>query len=209
MKTSPTPPSDTRHRLWGSLALALVLFAAGFALANRYQLTHGVLYRAAANDWGSAASNFLWLALQALALAAAIVLLGRRLFTLALLLAFVSILVNLGYGQTLAEVLDAGKVSWMLVEARQAGSAAREFAAPLMLAGLQAAAAIGFFVAARYCARRSGLTAPGVRASAMGVALLLLPSLGTAPGTPGMTTERNPHCPRLALWLRDTSRHRR
>ena len=191
MKTSPTPPSDTRHRSLGSLALALVLFAAGFALANRYQLTHGVLYRAAANDWGSAASNFLLLALQALALAAAIVLLGRRLFTLALLLAFVSILVNLGYGQTLAEVLDAGKVSWMLVEARQAGSAAGEFAAPLMLAGLQAAAAIGFFVAARYCARRSGLTAPGARASAVGMALLLLPSLGAALGTPAMAAERN------------------
>ena len=65
--------------LWLALSGA-ALFACGFALANRFQLTHGVLYRWAAHDMAHAAGNFLWLAIQAAALLAAIALLGRRLF---------------------------------------------------------------------------------------------------------------------------------
>ena len=72
------------RRSWGALALAQALFAFGFALANRFQLTHGVLYRAAANDWANASANFLLLALLALALLAAIALLGRRVFAAAI-----------------------------------------------------------------------------------------------------------------------------
>lgn len=184
---SPVVP----HRSWQALVLALVLFAAGFAAANRYQLAHGVLYRAAANDWASAAGNFFWLGIQALALAAAIALLGRRLFVLAMVLAFSSIVVNLGYGHTLAEVIDAGKLSWMLIEARQAGNAAGEFTGPLLLAALQAAAAIGLFAAARHCARRGGWTVHGARAAGAGGALLLLPSLIAAFGAPAVAAERN------------------
>ena len=137
------------RRSWGALVLAIALFVAGFAVANRFQLTHGVLYRLAANDWPNAAGNFLILAVQALALLAAIALLGRKLFVAAMALAFVSILVNLGYGQTVNDVIGTGTVSWMLIETRQAGNVAGEFTSPLLLAGLQTAAAIGLFVAAR------------------------------------------------------------
>ena len=56
---------SVQRRSWWALALAAALFALGFAVANRFQLTHGVLYRAAANDWASAAGNFLALAIQA------------------------------------------------------------------------------------------------------------------------------------------------
>ena len=77
---NPPASSAPSRRSWGALALAIALFAAGFAVANRYQLTHGVLYRLAANDIANAAVNFLLLAVQALALLAAIGLLGRKLF---------------------------------------------------------------------------------------------------------------------------------
>jgi hypothetical protein len=169
--------SAPRRRRWAAFALALALFAAGFAVANRFQLTHGVLYRAAANDWPNALGNFLVLGLQALALLAAMALLGRKLFVTAMALAFASIFVNLGYGQTLNDVIDAGKLAWMSGEARQAGNAAGEFARPLLLAGLQAAAAIALFAAARALVRRGGLPRPGVRGSIAGVAILLAPSL--------------------------------
>src|SRR5688500_1401204 len=101
---SPSASFARPRRSWVVLALAVLLFAGGFAVANRFQLTHGVLYRLAANDWSSAAGTFALLTLQALALLGAIALLGRRLFAAAMALAFVSILVNLGYGQTLNDV---------------------------------------------------------------------------------------------------------
>ena len=189
------------RRLWGALVLATVLFAAGFAVANRYQLTHGVLYRAAANDWPNAAGNFFGLAVQAAALLAATVLLGRKLFAVAMALAFVSILVNLGYGQTLGDVIDAGKVAWMTAEARQAGNAAGEFAAPLLLAALQALAAIALFVAARVLFRRGRMPKPSLAASAAGLALLLAPSLAGLAGFSASAAERNVYSLGLAVAL--------
>src|SRR5687768_10344671 len=119
---NPSASSAQSRRSWGALAFAIGLFAAGFAVANRFQLTHGVLYRLAANDWPNAAGNFLLLAVQALALLAAIALLGRKLFVAAMALAFVSILVNLGYGQTLNDTISTGTVAWMGAETRQVGN---------------------------------------------------------------------------------------
>ena len=80
------PESAPPRRSWGALAFAITLFALGLAVATRFQLTHGVLYRAAANDWANAAETFVVLALQALALLAAIALLGRGLFVAAMAL---------------------------------------------------------------------------------------------------------------------------
>ncbi len=173
----PSTSSAQSRRSWIAFALGVALFAAGFAVANRFQLTHGVLYRLAANDWQSAAANFAQLAVQALALLAAIALLGRKLFAGAMVLAFASILVNLGYGQTLNDVIDVGKLAWMTGEARQAGNAAGEFATPLLLSALQALMAIALFTAARAMLRRGGLPRPGLKASLAGVAALLAPSL--------------------------------
>jgi hypothetical protein len=180
------------RRSWGALALAIALFAAGFAVANRFQLTHGVLYRLAANDWPSAASNFLILAVQALALLAAIALLGRKLFIAAMALAFVSILVNLGYGQTLGDVIDAGKVAWMGAETRQVGNVVGEFARPLILAGAQTVLAVALFVAARMALRRGAWTWSGRLATASGIVVLIAPSvLGALSGMPVTAAERN------------------
>ncbi|HEY6814105.1 MAG TPA: hypothetical protein VI168_01070, partial [Croceibacterium sp.] len=179
------------RRSWGALALAVALFALGFALANRFQLTHGVLYRAAANDWANAATNFTVLALQALALLMAIALLARWLFVAAMVLAFGSILINLCYGQTVNGVLGAGTMAWMAAETRQAGNAAGEFAAPLLLAGLQAVTAIALFVAARAAMRRGGWIVQGWKAGSGGLLLLLAPSLFATVGVPASAAERN------------------
>lgn len=185
------PNSARPSRSWWALMLAVALFALGFALANRFQLTHGVLYRLAANDWPNAVVNFLVLAIQALALVLAIGLLGPRLFAAAMALAFASILANLGYGQTLNDVIDAGKLAWMVGEARQAGNAAGEFAGPLGLAGVQALMAVALFVAARIALRRGGWTASRPAAATAGMALLVAPSLAMVAGFPASAAERN------------------
>src|SRR5690606_19672706 len=65
------------------------------------------------------------------------------------------------------------------------------FTGPLLLAALQAAAAIGLFAAARHCARRGGWTVHGARAAGAGGALLLLPSLIATFGAPAVAAERN------------------
>ena len=171
------PPVTAPGRSAWLAAAALVLFAIGFALADRFQLTHGVLYRAAANDLASAARNFLWLAAQALALFAAIALVGRRVFAAIMVLAGASILINLTYGQTLGDLIDPGKLAWLVAEARQGSNAAGEFTSAFVLAGLQAGAAIALFVAARRAIRKSGWVPSHPFATLAGVALLLLPSL--------------------------------
>lgn len=174
------------------LALAgAVAFACGFALANRFQLVNGVLYRWAANDVASASENFLFLALQAAALLAAIVLMGRKLFAAAMALAFASILVNLGYGQTTHAPIDIGTLTWMSAESRQAGNVAGQFAAPLLLAGAQAVAAIALFVAARGLLRHSVRPPPPRVATSAGLLLLLAPNLAAPLGLPANAAERN------------------
>lgn len=195
-------PSPSRSP-WRALAGA-ALFAGGFALANRFQLVNGVLYRWAAHDVSHAASNFALLAVQAAMLLGAIWLLGRRLFAFAMVLAFVSILVNLGYGQTTHAPIDIGTIAWMAAETRQAGNAAGEFAAPLLLAGLQAAAAIALLVAARALLRSATLTPPSRSASAFGLLLLLTPSvLAAALGLPASAAERNVYSLGLQLAAAD------
>lgn len=148
--------SRTKKR-YISFALGILLFTVGFAIANRFQLTHYVLYRFAANDQVSAAENFLLLAGQALCLLMALMLCGRRLLFFLLPVLFVSILVNLGYGQTVNDLIDAGKLSWMFAEARQAGGAAGEFAFSLGLAAFQAIGAILCLYLAWLAFRRSAL----------------------------------------------------
>ena len=181
--------SASRSR-WLALAGA-ALFAGGFAVANRFQLVNGVLYRWAANDPAHAASNFAFLAIQAAALLAAIVLLGRKLFGAAMVLAFVSIVVNLGYGQTTRAPIDIGTLTWMAAETRQVGNVAGEFAAPLLFAGVQAAAAIALFVAARVLLRRAVRPASPRLGTTVGLLLLLAPNFAVAFGVPANAAERN------------------
>lgn len=192
MNDPAAPGSAPPRRSWGALALAIALFALGFAVANRFQLTHGVLHRAAANDWASAVGTFGLLSLQALALLAAIALLGRWLFAVAMALAAFSIMVNLGYGQTVNDVLGTGTVAWMAAETRQVGNAAGEFAAPLLAAAGQTLAAIASFVGARAAALRGGWRFEGPTAGSAGLALLLAPTaIGTLVGVPASAAERN------------------
>lgn len=157
--------------------VGLLLFACGYALANRYQLTHDVVYRLAASDPASAVSAFSVLAAQAAGFLAALVWLPRRWAMLLLGLAGVSILVNLGYSGLVSELLSGGTLAWMAAEARQAGNAAGEFGGSLLLAGVQMLLAVALFAAARTALLRSQLLPTRARLAWLGAALLLLPGL--------------------------------
>ena len=162
---------------WWKLALALVLFACGYAIANRYQLTHGVLYRWAANDTANALRNFALLAVQGAALLGAVWLLPRNWFVAGLALAVVSVIVNLGYGEIIDDRLGGAQVAWLMAESRQAGHAAGEFGGPLLFAFLQAIVAKVLIAGARWPLRRGlGVPRRGI-ALAGGLTLLLGPSL--------------------------------
>lgn len=141
-----------------------------------------------------------WLAATAVVLFAAIALVGRRAFAAAMVLAGVSITVNLVYGQTLGDVIDPGKLAWLAAEARQGDNAAAEFTLPFVLAGLQAAVAIALFVAARWALRKGGCMPLHPLASFAGLALLLLPSLA-AVSPPA--AERNVYSAAVAIALVD------
>lgn len=229
----------TRNRPRGArggvlqLAAATLLFAAGYAIANRYQLTHNVLYRIAAGDMESAVRAMLFLGVQAAILFAALVLLPGRWAALLLVLAGASILVNHGYSGIVGEPVDGGTLAWMIAETGQAGNAAGQFTAPLLLAGAQAAAALTLFAAARWLVR--SLAAPRWgRGIAAGVAAMLLlpatlyrhadvwpeaaerniPGLGwdlmTAPpppprAAPELSSDPAAKTPRHIVWLIDES----
>ncbi|MGB3845258.1 MAG: hypothetical protein WA940_05260, partial [Sphingopyxis sp.] len=124
------------------IAAGLLLFALGYAVANRFQLTHDVAYRLAAGDPQNAARAFATLAAQGAGLLAALVWLPRRWMLVLLGLAGASILVNIGYSGLVGELLGAGSLAWLIAEARQAGNAAGEFAGPLLFALAQSVAAV-------------------------------------------------------------------
>ncbi len=162
---------------WASIAMALLLFAVGYGIANRFQLVHGVAYRLAAGDGRSAAVSTLFLGFQALVLLAALILLPRRWAVGLLALAGASILVNLGYAQIVDELVDGGSLAWMIAEVRQAGNAAGEFGGDFLFVGAQVAAALALFAVARRLARRA-LPMPWSPAIAAALlALLAAPSL--------------------------------
>lgn len=141
-----------RWGLW-RLAGAILLFALGYGIANRFQLIHGVAYRFAAGDVEGAAVATLFLGFQAAVLMAALFLFSSRWAIALLALAGASILVNIGYTQIIPELVDAGSLAWMIAEVRQAGNAAGEFGGDFLWIGVQVAAAIALFAAARRLAR--------------------------------------------------------
>lgn len=165
----------SRHHRFRNIArwlTVLALFAAGYAIANRFQLTHAVVYRLAADDPSSAVRAFLFLAFQGAVLMAALLLSPPRWAAALLLLAGVSILVNISYTGIIPELVDGGTLAWMIAEARQAPHAAGAFGGAFAWAGVQTAAALALFGAARVLAR-SGAPMPWGRgvAAALFVAL--------------------------------------
>lgn len=158
------------------MAAALLLFAVGYAIANRFPLTHGIAYRYAAGDTDGAIVALLFMAFQAVVLVAALFIVPLRWAAALLALAGVSMLVSTGYGQIVPELVDGGSLTWMIAEVRQLGHAASEFGGDFLFAGLQVAAALALFVAARWVARRA-LVMPWNRWIAAGlIALLIMPS---------------------------------
>lgn len=163
-------PRGGRSGLW-RLAAATLVFGAGYAIANRFQLTHAVAYRFAAGDTQSAAIAFLFMAFQAAVFMAALFLFPRRWAALLLTLAGASILVNIGYSQIVGELVDGGSLAWMVAETGQAGNAAGEFGGDFLWVAAQAIAALGLFVLARRLARSA---APMLWGRAIAAALLVL-----------------------------------
>ncbi len=166
-------------RRGGSLrraAAAWLLFAIGYAIANRFQLTHGIAYRYAAGDSFGAVVALAFMAFQAAVFLAALLLFPRRWAAVLLTLAGASILINIGYTQIIPELVDGGSLAWMLAEVRQAGNAAGEFGGVFLFVGVQVAAALALFVAARRLARGAMpmLWNRGIAAAL--VAALILPS---------------------------------
>ncbi|WP_447756885.1 sulfatase-like hydrolase/transferase [Sphingopyxis fribergensis] len=169
-------PRAARAGLW-RLAAATLLFALGYAIANRFQLTQAVAYRFFAGDTQSAVVAFLFMAFQAAVLMAALFLFPRRWAAALLALAGASILVNIGYTQIIPELVDAGSLAWMLAEAGQLGNAAGEFGGDFLSIGAQVGAALLLFVAARRLARRAVAMPWGRGIAAVSLLLLIAPSL--------------------------------
>ena len=165
-----------RGMAWRMIA-ALILFGAGYAVANRFQLVHSVAYRLAADDRASAVTAFLFLSLQALVLAAALLLLPRHWAAALLALAGVSIFASLSYGQIVRELIDGGILAWMLGEARLAGAAAGEFGGDILSVVGQLVGALLLLVAARRVARGAAVMpwSPGIAAATL--AALVTPSI--------------------------------
>ncbi|MDO9363090.1 MAG: hypothetical protein Q7T60_09210, partial [Sphingopyxis sp.] len=143
-----------RTSLW-RIAAAMLVFSVGYATANRFQLIHGVAYRFAAGDSGGAIVALGFMAFQAAIFMAALFLFPRRWAGALLTLAGVSILINIGYTQIVAELIDGGSLAWMLAEVRQAGNAAGEFGGTFLWVAAQVVVAVLLFVLARTMARRA------------------------------------------------------
>lgn len=155
----------------------LALFAAGYAVANRFQLTHAVVYRLAAGDPASAVRALLFLGSQGAVLMAALILVPRRWAAMLLLLAGASTLVNIGYTGIIPELIDGGTLAWMVAETRQAPHAVGAFGGALGWAGFQTGSALALFGAVRAVAR-SGASMPWGRGMAVALlAMLAAPSI--------------------------------
>jgi hypothetical protein len=169
-------PQKRRART-ARLVAAVLLFATGYAIANRYQITHNVLYRFAASDAESAVRAGLFLVAQAAILFAALALLPGRWAALLLAVAGGSILVNHGYSGIVGEQVDGGTLAWMIAETGQAGNAAGEFIVPLLLAGMQTAAGLMLLATARGLVRSIAPMPWGYGIAAGVVLLLTAPSI--------------------------------
>jgi len=221
------------HAGFWRIAIAILLFGIGYGAANRFQLTHGIAYRFAAGDTGGAIVAWLFMAFQAAIFMAALFLFPRRWAGVLLTLAGLSILINIGYTQIVAELIDGGSLSWMLAEVRQAGNAAGEFGGEFLWVAVQVVGALALFVLARSLARRA-MPMPWSRSiAAMLLVLLIVPGpiyrhaevwpeaaernlyglgwdLANAPpppprAVPGLTPDRHAATPRHIVWVIDES----
>ncbi len=174
-----------------------LLFCGAYALINHVLLTHSVLYRAAAYDYVNASWALLSFAAQALLLFVAIILLPRNWFLACIAFVGISAGINGIYSQIVGDTLDLQKSGWLLTEARQAGAAAGEFAAPLGLALGKLLISIILMIGARRGLRDpvrqlTGNRFAGRKSAAALIALLVVPSFLWPPlGLYPLAAERN------------------
>lgn len=152
MTDNPSGSSFGSHNhRWslGRFLAGFLLFSGAYAIINQLPLTQSILYRAAAFDYTSAGLAAVAFAVQALTLLAALLWLSKRWLVATLALVALSAGINMVYGQIVGDTLDLQKTGWLLTEARQAGEAAGEFAAPLALAIGKLLLAVALFISAR------------------------------------------------------------
>lgn len=130
-----------------------LLFSGAYALINQHLLVESILYRAAAFDYANAGQAIVSFALQAVLLFTAIIMLPRKWFAALLFVVALSAGINIVYGQIIGETLNLQNTGWILIEARQAGEAAGEFAIPLALALGKLLLAIALLIGARRTVR--------------------------------------------------------
>ncbi len=200
--------------LWGKWPICrfltgFLLFSGAYALINQLLLTQSILYRAAAYDYVSAGLATLSFTVQAITLLAATVLLPRRWFIALLALTTISASVNVIYGQIVGDILDLQKTGWLLTEARQAGEAAAEFAAPLALALGKLMIALALLVGTRrllhdHVRRLTRDRLAGKTLFAAIIALVVAPSfLWTPLGLHPLAAERNVYSFAATIWTAD------
>ncbi len=179
----------TRTRALLRFALAFALFAAGYAILDFELMKHAILYRAAANDWTSAARAFAGISLQAVALLLLTLALPRRWFALLIVAALLSGLINVGFGIIVGDVVDLAKLQWMAAESAQAGAAAGEFAGKGAAAVAAVLVAGGLLVLARRTGRPalSGFSLAWPSALAVGAVGVAVDYAGIGP----VAAERN------------------
>jgi glucan phosphoethanolaminetransferase (alkaline phosphatase superfamily) len=138
-----------RRWRYADFVLALALGSVAYVLINYKMLVAKLLYRFAAYDYQSVAVNAATFFLHFTLLLLAFVVLPRRAAAVAAVLVFVSGLINVAYADIMGTYLDASAMLWLLSEARQAGTAFKEVAPMLALAGAKVLLALLCLLGAR------------------------------------------------------------
>ncbi len=191
------------------LLTGFLLFSGAYALINQLLLTQSILYRAAAYDYANAGLAALSFMVQAIFLLAATALLPRRWFIALLAMTTISAGVNSIYGQIVGDTLDLQKTGWLLSEARQAGEAAAEFAAPLALALGKLIIVVALLIGARRLLhypihRLTGDRLAGKAPFAAIISLVVAPSFLWGPlGLHPLAAERNVYNFAATIWTAD------
>jgi hypothetical protein len=181
-----------------SYILALIMFAIGYGLCNQHNLVHGILYRAAANDYRSAIEATMAMGVQAAFLCVSLVLVSRRMFWIFLLISGFSVTINSIFGQILNNTIDYTQFSWLISESRQASNAAGQFTRPVIIAIAKTISGLSLFAMFRYIMGHTRMlgtklgTLSDTRQDLFAICLFLLPSAAFILDLPGPRgSERN------------------
>jgi hypothetical protein len=111
---------------WRWIALAIAIWAAGYAVLNHRLLVTTVLYRWAASDYDNSLSNLIGFGFQSIIFLLVLMVSRGLILWLMVGLAFLSGICNSIHEVILGETLGIGAMAWMLEEVRQLPTAVSE-----------------------------------------------------------------------------------